>query len=92
MIHIAGVDVQVGHQVRQRCSWCGAVLLDYDLATIAQPLNADGSLPAPPAMWGVGALVSVDDGCSYVVAHTDGAPLPEGACAQLPHEVTGMRG
>lgn len=35
--HIAGLDVQVGRYLRQRCAWCGAMLSDYDLARVAVP-------------------------------------------------------
>jgi len=35
VVHIAGAVVQVGPLVRQRCSWCGAVLLDDDLRGMA---------------------------------------------------------
>ncbi|MEZ0077383.1 hypothetical protein [Planotetraspora sp. GP83] len=37
VVHIAGPDIQVGAQLRQRCAWCGAVLLDYDLSCVAVP-------------------------------------------------------
>lgn len=84
VVHIAGTQVQVGSRLRQRCSWCGAVLCDYDLERIAVPEGQDPR----PAMWGPGALISVDGGCSYVVEHEDGAQLPAEACAQLDHEVT----
>lgn len=83
-IHIAGNDVQVGTQLRQRCAWCGAILVDYDLVRVAVPIGQDPR----PATWPVGALVEVDGNASWVVEHEDGATIPAGACANLDHEVT----
>lgn len=31
MVHLAGLDVQMDTHLRQRCSWCGATLVDYAL-------------------------------------------------------------
>lgn len=84
LIHIAGVQVQVGPRLRQRCSWCGAVLCDYDLQRIAVPEGQDPR----PAMWETGALIKVNGSASFVVEHEEGAELPPEACAQLDHEVT----
>jgi hypothetical protein len=84
VIHIAGVQVQVGTHLRQRCSWCGAVLCDYELTLIAVPIGQDPT----PGMWETGRLVAVDGNVSYVVDHEDGVELPEEACAQLDHEIT----
>lgn len=96
LTHIAGLDVQVGQHLRQRCAWCGAVLIDADLTAVAvsipegktaEQARADGDLNYPT--WKVGALVSRTDGggVSYV-EHSDGDQLPADACAWLPHEVT----
>lgn len=84
VIHIAGPDIQVGPQLRQRCAWCGAVLNDYNLELIAVPAGQDPR----PGMWPVGELVAVDGSLSYVVGHEDGAQLPEGSCGQLDPAVT----
>lgn len=85
LIHIAGPDIQVGSQLRQRCAWCGAVLIDYALERIAVPVGQDPR----PGRWAPGALVAVDGGASWAVEHEDGAELPPEACAQLDHSVTG---
>lgn len=82
--HIAGPPVQVGAHLRQRCSWCGAALIDYALDRIGV---LEGDDPTP-ATWPAGELVEVDGGLSHVVQHTDGDPLPANACAQLDPEVT----
>lgn len=84
VVHIAGPDIQVGAQLRQRCAWCGAVLIDYDLNRIAVPEGQDPR----PSTWPVGELIEVDGPASWVVEHTDGDQLPPNACGQLDHEVT----
>lgn len=84
VLHIAGLDVQVSGRLRQRCAWCGALLIDYELANIAVPVGQEGS----PGIWPFGELVLVDGGLSVLVEHDAAAPLPEGACAKLDPEVT----
>lgn len=85
LIHIAGVHVQIGDcYLRQRCAWCGAVLIDYDLANIAVPEGQDPT----PAVWPHGDLVQVDGMASWTVEHADGGPLPPDACALLDPELT----
>lgn len=85
VLHVAGVFVTINQRVRQRCAWCGAVLIDVDAATIAVPVGQpyDG-VPT----WPVGDLVGVDGDMSYAVPHSDGDPLPDGACGKLDPEVT----
>ncbi len=86
VIHIAGVQVQVGTHLRQRCSWCGATLCDYELTRIAVYVGEDHdpAQPVPtPGMWETGRLVAVDGNAYYVVEHEDGAELPDGACGKL---------
>lgn len=91
MTHIVGLDIRVGCQIRQRCGWCGAVLIDEDLHAVAiatEDLTADRPIP----VWPVGALVRTDGCLTEVVEHEDGADLPDDACGQLDHAVTGARG
>lgn len=38
-VHIAGPDLQVSGVVRQRCAWCGALILEHDLANMASPIE-----------------------------------------------------
>lgn len=71
--------------IRQRCAWCGAVLLDYALDRIAVPEGQDPR----PATWPVGDLVEVDGPSSAARPHRDGDQLPPSACARIDHEVTG---
>jgi hypothetical protein len=89
VIHIAGADIQVGSQLRQRCAWCGALMLDYDLNGIAVP---EGQEPRP-GTWPPGELVALvgdhrEGSASWVVEHVDGEPLPAGACGKLDPVVT----
>jgi hypothetical protein len=103
IVHIAGVDLNVhGRYVRQRCSWCGALLLDYDLARISRVLEPgeDPAAPWQPATFAVGAQVAVagafEDGgwTSYRVLPPELAEdgvsgkLAEGSCADLDPAVT----
>ncbi len=84
LIHIAGPDIQVGARLRQRCAWCGATLIDYDLDRIAVPEGQDPR----PATWPPGDLVAVDGPVSYAVDHEDGHQLPPDTCAAIDVEVT----
>jgi hypothetical protein len=86
VVHIAGPAIQVGGYLRQRCAWCGAVLLDYALACTCADVSA-GEDPRP-ATWPDGGLVAVDGSAQYVVPHIDGADLPVGSCGLLDPAVT----
>ena len=87
-IHIAGLDVKIEpNLLRQRCAWCGATLLDYDLTRVATPLQ-EGETWEGPATWPVGALIGRDGAVSWVVEHEDGAKLPADCCALLDPAVT----
>lgn len=85
IVHIAGPWIEVNTQLRQRCAWCGAVLINYALERIAVPEGQDSR----PGTWPVGELVAVDGNASWVVPHKDGEQLPGNACAQIDHDVTG---
>lgn len=84
IIHIAGNHVTVNQHLRQRCAWCGAALIDQDLASVMVPTDQPGPYPT----WPVGELVAKDGGMSYTVEHKDGDQLPAEACARLPLAVT----
>ena len=77
MIHIAGKEVVINNQLlRQRCAWCGLILVDLDATKIMVP---EGSGPIPSS-WPIGALVAVDESCSSLVQATE---LPDDCCAVL---------
>jgi hypothetical protein len=83
VVHIAGVQVDIGGRyLRQRCSWCGAVLIDYDLAMMGFSV-VPGEEPKRPAMWEVGVLVLVDGPMSTTVEHKDGDKLPPSSCVTV---------
>ncbi|GLZ36239.1 hypothetical protein Lesp02_84260 [Lentzea sp. NBRC 105346] len=76
VVHIAGLDVEIGTLLRQRCAWCGEILADYDLRNVAAPIGQDPR----PATWPVGGLVAVDGNLKTAVEHHAGDPLPANAC------------
>lgn len=79
--HIAGTVVTVEDRyLRQRCSWCGAILVDYDLTHLAYTSDTPVE-QRHPATWPVGQLVTVDGGLSFVL--DEGVGLPDWSCALL---------
>jgi hypothetical protein len=82
--HFAGLKVQVGTRLRQRCAWCGAMLADYDLQRIAVPLGQDPT----PGMWAPEELVRVEGNAYFAVEHKDGDDVPADSCAMLDDAVT----
>lgn len=88
IIHIAGLDVQVGPRLRQRCGWCGMVLEDVDLRNVAVVAPPEGGDPGPYPVWAVGSLVAHDGVAWWAVDHVDGDQLPEACCASIDPEVT----
>jgi hypothetical protein len=87
--HIAANDITIGGQrLRQRCAWCGAILIDYDLTRVAVKTEP-GEDPKPPATFPPGRLVRVDGSnpkVSLVLDETD--TLPDDACGHVDDEVT----
>lgn len=83
--HIAGNQVTInGQLLRQRCAWCGTVLVDYDLTMIAVPAGQDPT----PGTRAVGGLVTVDGGASWTVDLGPEGQLPEDCCTRLDPAVT----
>lgn len=90
MTHVAGPCLTLfGRYMRQRCSWCGAVLLEYDLSRVAVPVGQDPT----PASWPVGEQIYVDNSAvphvGYVVkteTNDDGteAKIAEDSCMGNP--------
>lgn len=81
-VHIAGQPAQVGSVVRQRCSWCGYLFHEHDLATMAihPPPKEDEKLSFE---FNPGALVEVEGinpTRTSVIPHVDGDQLPAGFC------------
>lgn len=93
--HFAGIPIFVhGRLIRQRCGWCGAVLVDVDLngTTIKPP--APGLLPVGVQLYEPGVLVRLfDDLPSFDPTKLSGLVLPDtripdDCCGMLPREVT----
>jgi hypothetical protein len=81
-VHMAGADIQIDSVIRQRCAWCGTLLIEYDLNRIAV---IDGQALVT---WTVGALVVVDGGMSWIDESAQAHDLPANSCAFLDVEVT----
>jgi hypothetical protein len=82
VVHIAGACVYLfGRYIRQRCEWCGIILVEYDLQRVAVPIGQ----PGEPAHWEPGSLVRVDGALSASiedVPRIDGdVQLPMDSCA-----------
>lgn len=87
-VHIAGDTLTIfGRFMRQRCSWCGIVLVEYDLEKVAVQVG-----DPPPGSFSTGALVLVDGGMMAEVpleleVDSEGmqsGKLPNNACAHNP--------
>lgn len=98
VIHVAAQTLRAGTVRRQRCSWCGALIGEVDLARIARPLepgeDPDHPEPWEPAEWSPGSLVSISGVWPVVLRAVepilrDGEPqIPEGSCMDLDLAVT----
>ena len=79
--HIAGPEIVVqGRWMRQRCSWCGAILINYDLDTVA---SSDGK---QPGSFEVGKMVDVSGISPVWCGVNNSNTLPSSFCG---HEETG---
>lgn len=100
-VHIVGPALTVHGVERQRCMWCGALLLEHDLANMAVSLapGDDPENPPKPATWEVGALLLVTGTFPRVSMaleareHPEGGPegafvIPDNACMALDVDVT----
>jgi len=87
VVHIVGVAIEIGPLIRQRCSWCGAVLVDCDLRLMGFEERTPPE-ERRPATWTSGGLVEIDGNMTTVVDHEDGAVLPANSCGLLDPAVT----
>lgn len=82
IVHIAGQPVQLQNRyVRQRCSWCGALIEDLDLERIAVA-GDDSSVP----LWPIGELIEVTEGVKVCLGDID--EMPSNCCANIELDVT----
>lgn len=86
IVHIAGQPVQLqARYVRQRCSWCGALIEDIDLQRTAVYVgdeNTDTTVP----LWPTGELVAIDGNMKYCLG--DVSEMPPNCCANIELDVT----
>ena len=96
-VHVAGQWVLWdGRYLRQRCSWCGTLLIDVDMSMIQVAIPAgktedqartDGDLDYPT--WQIGALVAFDGAAPFVIAVPgDMVTVPDDCCMKLDPAVT----
>lgn len=79
--HIAGGCIVICNRyMRQRCEWCGIVLIEYDLQNVAVHSPDDPNPSTLPAHWRVGGMVRVDGNMS---AEVENPPVVDGD-VQLP--------
>lgn len=96
VIHLAGYHVVLGGRLRQRCAWCGALLVDVELSA-----EVIGEL-TPTAMgsgWWMKAHGVVPAGV-FVRQRRNGSwtehrwssaePMPASACALVADEITAL--
>lgn len=92
IVHIAGAQmVMFGRYLRQRCDWCGVILLEYDLERVM----VSGPDKRMPAMWPVQSLILVDGNMAtewekVPVEGTTDIKLPMNACAFNPLTQVGL--
>lgn len=101
VVHITSNDVTFeGRRRRQRCVWCGALIVDDDLTRMAWPLNPDGTDPGPPGAFPAGRLVeTVGELGAFSIRSLlpleDNDPnamlVPDNGCCRLDPFVTGSR-
>ena len=90
VVHIAGAWLTLfGRYMRQRCEWCGIVLVEYDLHRVAVPTGQ----PGEPPHWEPGSLVRVDGNMSAAIDNPrtgDGeVQLPPDSCGYDPKTQVG---
>jgi hypothetical protein len=97
IVHLAGPCIRFENLQRQRCLWCGSVLVDDDLERMAFPINEDGSVPDPPKGFPFERFVEVTKSGGFratsvveVEPLEDGSVrVPDNACMRMPAELTG---
>jgi hypothetical protein len=95
VVHFAGQDMEINGVKRQRCLWCGSLLIEWDLARVMVRVPEDGSPPVGPGVFEVGANIGQADGMSWIVPkeehpeHPGSYVIPDASCALLDPSVTG---
>lgn len=92
IVHLAGLKVSYEAYERQRCSWCGAILIDRDLRTISVQV-VPGEEPGPLPFWEVNAWIATENpdnqgGTAWVLEDHEPNKAPADSCLKLPVEAT----
>jgi hypothetical protein len=83
--HYPSTALFYGTRVRQRCAWCGYLIIDQDLALTEVLLNEDGSTPEFPT-WPMDKWIEVT-GHNPKMTSTKDEPfdeVPENGCMRIP--------
>jgi hypothetical protein len=86
-VHIAGFEVQFAERIRQRCSWCGEVLIDQELALVTMHPWSEFTV------WPAGKQI-LHDGNLWTVLEDEPGDMPGTtnvdlrSCMRLPPELT----
>lgn len=92
-VHVAGLALGVEHtqRIRQRCAWCGHLLVDVDVSAEGMVVESDGTGDVGdnqvPPTWEIGSLVEVYGSMSVCLAPAEearGSVLPERSCTRRP--------
>ncbi len=85
VVHIAGHVVEIDARLRQRCAWCGALLVDHDRSAV---VSLSGEQTVQAEAWAPGSLVEKGMGWTASIPLKAGDKLPANACFQLDPAVT----
>lgn len=87
--HLAGIHVtKDGRYVRQRCAWCGEILVDEDASLVQRPIEDIRGDETPAEFvgtWPAATLVRIDGPVRSVV---ESDRYPEDCCMALDPEIT----
>jgi hypothetical protein len=86
LVHVAGPQITFGSVQRQRCAWCGALIVEHDLASVGVQVQEGES--AEHAMEGFRrsrweGLVAVDGNVKWAVDEPADGQAPERSCMRL---------
>lgn len=89
-VHIAGFEVQFAERLRQRCAWCGEVMVDIELGLVAFEIDdPNKTYPVFPT-----AKQVLHDGAMWLVLDDIPGDLPGTVhvdircCMRIPAELT----
>lgn len=89
-VHVAGFELQYAERMRQRCAWCGEVLIDQELALVAYP---DDHPTKTFTVWPAGKQI-LHDGVMWSLVEDEPGAMPGTinvdlrSCMRVPPELT----